>query len=248
MRPPRTPSGEGSFEQLKTSIAAFLDQTNRVRGGGPRVAVSYLLTPETVTELPRVVRWCRTQGIHRLDTVHLTQAVHSGQEALQGFLPAMGRSHKWVRFWSNFLALGSRRFSLSLRPFCPEPLPLCDKNPLATCFVSGAGEVSPCVFLNPPVAGGIRWKKSGERHFQGPVVFGNLEQEGLGAIYRSTGYTGFRRIFEERMDLYSQALGRVGFGMEGTRQLERACGRIRRGFETHPPPAVCRCCWKLEGF
>ncbi|WDP90873.1 MAG: radical SAM protein [Desulfobacter sp.] len=241
--------GRGSFRRLNASVALFLDRRATAgESGRIKVAISYLLTPKSVAELPRVVGWCRRSSIDQLATVHLTQAVHPGQEALQFFPSALTLSQKWVRFFSNFRALGRSSFCFSLRPFSPEPLPVCDKNPGGTCFVSVDGSVSPCVFLNPPVAGGIAWKKGNETAVQAPVVFGNLMDQGLDAVYRGEEYAAFRRAFTERTALYARALSTVGYGMEGTEQLARARGKIARGFEAHPPPSPCRFCRKLEGF
>lgn len=241
--------GRGSFKNLRRSVEVFLARRSQdAPENRPKMAISYLLTPRTVEELPGVVRWCRRSGIERLATVHLTQAVHQEQQDLQLFPDSLTLGHKWLRFWSNFLALGKDDFRFSLRPFVSEKLPMCDKDPMTTCYVAADASVSPCVFLNPPVPQGIQWKKGEETRFQIPVIFGNLADQDLSAIYSSEEYRAFRRRFEDRVELYGRAMSKVGYSMEGVNQLERANAEIARGFKVHFPPEPCRFCRKLEGF
>ena len=241
--------GRGSFKNLKRSVEVFLARRSQAAPGyRPKVAISYLLTPRTVHELPWVVRWCRKSGIERLATVHLTQAVHQGQEDLQFFPDPLTPGHKWLRFWSNFLALGKDDFRFSLRPFVPEKLPMCDKDPMTSCYVAADGSVSPCVFLNPPVPQGIQWKKGEKIRFQSPVIFGNLADQDLDVIYNGGEYRAFCRRFQDRVELYGRAMSKVGYSMEGSAQLDQANAKIARGFEVHLPPEPCRFCRKLEGF
>lgn len=241
--------GRGSFKNLKRSVEIFLARSSQTtHGSRPKMAISYLLTPRTLGELPSVVRWCRRSGIDRLATVHLTQAVHHGQQELEFFPERLTIGQKWLRVWSNFLALGTADFRFSLQPFVPERLPMCDKDPLCTCYVSADANVSPCVFLNPPVPEGIRWKKGEETRFQSPVIFGSLVDQDLDVIYNSVEYRAFRKKFEDRVELYGRAMSKVGYSMEGSAQLERANSKVAREFEVHLPPEPCRLCRKLEGF
>lgn len=146
------------------------------------------------------------------------------------------------------MALGTADFRFSLRPFVPEKLPMCDKDPMGTCYIAADASVSPCVFLNPPIPEGIQWKKGEETQFQSPVIFGNLIDQDLDIIYNDGEYRAFRRSFEDRVEIYGRAMSKVGYSMEGVAQLERANAKIAREFEIHPPPEPCRLCRKLEGF
>ncbi len=71
---------------------------------------------------------------------------------------------------------------------------LCPENPQGALCVAGDGAVSPCVFTNLPVSRVIYWGRSGEAPYQ-PLVFGNLPEQDLGAIWRRPDYRNFRRTF-----------------------------------------------------
>jgi MoaA/NifB/PqqE/SkfB family radical SAM enzyme len=60
--------------------------------------------------------------------------------------------------------------------------------------VAADGAVSPCVFTNLPVSRATYVGLGGEQPYQ-PLVFGNLLEQGLGAIWRRPSYVNFRRAF-----------------------------------------------------
>jgi MoaA/NifB/PqqE/SkfB family radical SAM enzyme len=71
---------------------------------------------------------------------------------------------------------------------------LCPENPHRALCVSADGSVSPCVFTNLPVSGVTYLVLDGELPYQ-PLMFGNLLEQGLGAIWRRPAYAHFRRTF-----------------------------------------------------
>lgn len=239
--------GSHSYQKMMTSINNLLQKRAKNKNSTLKIAISYLLTPQTVKELPKVIRWCRKNRIDKLATVHLTQSSTDLQEKLQYIFQKNNLTQKLQRAWLNILSI-SGRLDFSLRSYTPSLSPICDKIPGQSLFISAKGDVSPCVFLNPPVKNGIVWQDRGKRQFQKPEIFGNIHQTPLNTILEDTGYREFVGIYERRIKFYSNALSKVSYSLEGAEQLERATKKIARMFQENPPPIPCTHCRKLDGF
>lgn len=239
--------GVGSYKKLITGTNNLLQARLKSNHQALKIAISYLLTPQTVKELPKVIRWCRKNKIDKLATVHLTQAASDTQANLQYLHLHKPFRVKLHRAWMNALAI-SGKFDFTLRSYAPSLTPVCDKYPGQSLFISAAGEVSPCVFLNPPIEKGIVWQKDCQNSFQEPVIFGSLHHSSLQEIIDTDGYKEFMQPFEKRLEFYQQTLAKVGYSMEGAEQLELAVKKISRMFAATPVPSPCQLCRKIDGF
>ena len=238
--------GNGSFARLQSSISILAAARKKLHSKTPVLAVSYLLTPATIGELPQAVRWCGQQGISLLAGVHLTHAANKEQQRLQLFPNSDRRLRNIVRR-ANFLALfaGVR---LELPPLQPTMVPVCAKDPVHNLSIAADGSVAPCVFLNAPVSSPLQWQEKNGSIGSTPHVFGNISQQRLKDIWNSSACKEFRLSFVKRQRLYQQALARVGYDLDATEQLEQAKRKIRKGFADNPAPLPCRQCPKLRGY
>ena len=240
--------GKGTFQRLLETLNIFDREKKACLHHTPKTAVSYLVTPETVDELPKAISLCSKAGIDTFVTVHLSQAGSRQQHKYHFSLTdEYNRNHLMTRIRSHTQALFSP-IGLQLHPFSPGLAPICDKNPLHSLFISARGDVSPCVFLCPPVSDSIHWHYHGTETERKPVHFGNIKTRSLEEIWNSTEYTAFRETYRRRRDFHDEQLSQVKYSMEGAKQLEQARDNIQSFFETHPPPEVCRSCYKTEGF
>lgn len=127
--------GAGTLEQLKTTIQTFVSARKSSQKPRPRLAVSYLLTPETVPELPKAVSWCRKNDIESFVTVHLTQAGCRTQQKLQ-FIKTKDDetlTDHFLRIRAHTAALFGK-IDLQLRPFHSTLTPVCDKIRSTVCL------------------------------------------------------------------------------------------------------------------
>lgn len=239
--------GKGSFQKATQSIETITRFKKNCATVYPKIAISYLLTPQTIKELPRVIRWCKKKGINQLSTVHLTQATCSKQEQLQFLSSKMSLKQKLNRFWLNLIAF-SPSFTFKLKQFTPTELPVCDKNPINNFFIAANGTVSPCVFLNPPMHNNLNWSKNGDSCPQPPTIFGDLQNTSLKQILLDKEFSDFRMRYKSRKAFYEQALSQVTYSMSGLEQLEVAKSEIAEMFMNNPPPIPCKHCHKIDGF
>ena len=240
--------GAGTFSLLLNSIATFVSARERYHQGCSQIAVSYLLTPETVQELPQAVSWCRRVGVDVFVTVHLTQSAGPVQDNL-AFLPSKKESSKYryLRFRTNTRALFGK-MQINMKPFYPTMTSVCDKNPISSLFINANGDVSPCVFHAPPVKNEIAWRRNGIDAYQKALVMGNVNDLTLKEIWESERYKAFREKYKQRREYHDSRLARVSYSLAGVVELETARKEIKEYFASHPVPKQCLACAKTNGY
>lgn len=240
--------GQGSLTRLKQAITTIVSARKQFKQSHPLMAVSYILTPQTVKELPQAISWCRKAGIDSFVTVNLTQSGGKTQHGLR-FLPSKekAKSYYYTRCLANIAALPGI-MKLDMRPFSPTLSPVCDKNPLNKLFISADGDVAPCVFLAPPVKAEITWHSNTEQKSQPSLQMGNLSNLTLKEIWEGEKYRKFRRLFRQRKEYYDKRLGNVSYSMYGAKELEDAVTDIQQFFLSNPPPQECLFCSKIDGY
>ncbi len=131
------------------------------------------------------------------------------------------------------------KIALRLPSLTPREVPVCAENPLWNLYISVNGNVSPCVYLRPPVPPPFC------RYFQGAefptekVGFGNIFQKPFREIWEDPRYTDFRAYYSRRQEA-----------------LEKMAAAVwdpdkRRGLDSDSLPALpepCRTCYKSQGF
>jgi len=229
--------GAGTFACLEQALD-YINTSKKEQGRSrPTLAISYLLTPKTIHELPRAVSWSARRRVSLLAGVHMTHAVSELQKSLQCFSRIQARDKKYFRIAELKSIL--HRMRLTIPAMTAHEVPVCAKNPLETFFVAADGSVSPCVFLCPPC--GL------EKSPLVRAVFGNLHTDSLDRIWNSSKYTQFRQAFARRLAFYDKTMARVGFDLDALERLDRANQAVQRYFSENPPPEPCRHCLKMQG-
>ena len=77
-------------------------------------------------------------------------------------------------------------------------VPICAENPLRNLYISAEGEVSPCVYLYPPLPSPFKRIFCGKEHSIEKVSFGNIFRDPFSAIWNRDNYGQFRNQFMER--------------------------------------------------
>ncbi len=77
-------------------------------------------------------------------------------------------------------------------------VPVCEENPLRNLYISADGEVSPCVYLYPPLPSPFKRIFCSKEYWQEKVSFGNIFGDPVSAIWNRGNYEQFRNRFSER--------------------------------------------------
>lgn len=240
--------GAGSFLLLQAAVCTLVEARKRSGKSHPRIAVSYLLAPGTIDELPGAIGWCRKKRVDSFVTVHLTQAGCLQQQELQFLLSKKQAKHyRLLRIRAHLQTVFSS-MRLTLKEFHPTLTPVCDKNPLNSMFINVVGDVSPCVFLNPPVKKGLSWYSHRQNSIQQPVIFGNVQNASLSEIWQNPEYQEFRRKYRKRQEYHDQKLTGVSCSFAGSAELDLAVEDIKEYFFLQPAPEPCKACAKLDGY
>ncbi len=132
------------------------------------------------------------------------------------------------------LKIKLRRPSLS-----PDDVPVCEENPLKNLYISVDGNVSPCVYLYPPVPSPFKRIFCGDEYQIEKVSFGNIFTEPLHTIWNKKGYIEFRDCFIARKKKFEEMYSYL-LNLDSPKR-----------FEIMPLPDTpehCRTCHKMLGI
>jgi MoaA/NifB/PqqE/SkfB family radical SAM enzyme len=221
------------------AAAGHVIAARRERGTSrPRVHVVYLMVKDNVGELPGLPALARRMGAEEIVVTNLIHAVDAWQEEQQVFgREGAGEAERLLEETerrAREVGLPLRRASLS-----PAPAAVCEEDPLRNLYVTVDGEVSPCVYLCPPLAAGLRRRFAGQEHRLDPVSFGNAFREPIPAIRDGPAFRSFCERFARRAQRQRllSLLPRSWRGGSGGSRVA----------ELPEPPDPCRTCYKLLG-
>jgi MoaA/NifB/PqqE/SkfB family radical SAM enzyme len=204
----------------------------------PKLHIVFLMLRDNVPEIAGLPRMAHELGIKEIVLLNIIQATSDWQDEQKVFSCAPGESPfdemlERVTADAQMLGITLRRASHSA-----SEVPVCDENPLRNLYIAASGEVSPCVYLFPPVASPFKRIFCGKEHWVERVSFGNIFTEDFDAIWNRGGYAHFRECFVHRRKVYQDRYGWL-YGK----------GEIRKP-EDGPlpdPPEPCSTCHKMLG-
>jgi MoaA/NifB/PqqE/SkfB family radical SAM enzyme len=214
----------------------------------PDVRFVFLLLKDNIREAPLIVRLAADLGVKRVTFINLTHISNKWQDGQRVFRyegeAAGGEERGKGEFEADAEALReaqklarSLKITLSLPDLTAHEVAVCEENPLRNLYVSASGEVSPCVFLSPPLASPFKRIFRGEETLVNKVSFGNIFREPFEKIWESGEYGDFR----ERFQLRERA-------MDGLYESLLRPTPVAEGPLLPPPPLPCASCHKLFGL
>ena len=224
--------------ELLTHIRRFQEIKGRLKSPHPRLHVVYLLLKTNMGEVPALVNLAKDLGIQEVILIHMALISNPWQEELRIF--AREDMEEWERILNEAEKM-ARSLKIHLRrpPLAPREVAVCSENPLRNLYISVSGNVSPCVYLRPPLPSPFRRIFHGAEFLTGKVGFGNIFQKPFGEIWEDEKYKEFRACFSRRqgkMDEMTAALW----------DPDKRSGV--RSYSLPDPPSPCQTCYKIEGF
>ena len=201
----------------------------------PKLHIVYLMLKDNIEELPILIDLASKMGINEIVLLNIIQVTSFDQDSNKAFTCEQGSLYK------NIMAGALNKAKklgiyLSMPAVLPQNMAVCSENPLGNIYISVNGEVSPCVFLNPPVSAPFTRIFCGTEYQTFSVSFGNIFTESLDSIWSRKEYKEFRDAFISRQRKWKESY-------TGLLELRRP--------DNSPipdPPAVCKTCHKMLGF
>jgi len=199
------------LEQLRT-------QKKRGRSEKPRIILLYMMLKGNLGELPAVVRLAERVGAGAVVATNLDYVGRPPMDELRAF--TCGDAPEVSRDGVEEAVELAEKLGVEFTTFPLEVgrARLCSEDPLNNLYVSQDGEVSPCVYLNPPMPEVPRLF-CGEEAVVPHTSFGNINERSLLEIWKGDDYSSFRSQLKELDEGRSSSL-----------------------------PVVCRTCYKAYGL
>ena len=217
----------------------FLTEERKRRGTDrPKLHLVCLMVKDNITEVPAVLSLAKRVGIDEVVLTNICHTINSWQEEQRVF-----SWEKTENAYANILEeaeFNAKRLNIRLRrpSLSPIDVPVCEENPLRNLYISVDGEVSPCVYLHPPLPSPFKRIFCGKEYWVDQVSFGNLFEDHFPLIWDREPYRSFRNQFTQRKkestELYLSLLS------EGTL-------KDVQGLAFSDPPEPCKSCHKMLG-
>jgi MoaA/NifB/PqqE/SkfB family radical SAM enzyme len=205
----------------------------------PKLHLIFLMVKDNVHEVHSVPSLAKEAGIEEVVITNICHTINLWQETQRVFVWENVKSpyEEIVRQAEvNAQKLHIRLKKPALSAF---NVPVCAENPLRNLYISVEGEVSPCVYLYPPLPSPFRRIFCEKEYRTQKVSFGNIFREPFAAIWNNRNYKEFRNRFANREKEYKEAY----FSLWDSPRLKNP--------EDHAfpePPEPCKTCHKILGI
>jgi MoaA/NifB/PqqE/SkfB family radical SAM enzyme len=185
------------FRELITTMRLFRDLAEDRKPQNLRMHIVYLMLKENIHELPLIVELAKELGVGEVVLINIVQVTSEDQDTRKIFVYEGEEPYRQIIKEATERArkLKVRLIKSSL---VAHEVVLCSENPLRNLYISVGGEVSPCVYLYPPVQSPFRRIFHGEECPTEKVSFGNIFKEPFDVIWNRKAYVEFRNAFLDR--------------------------------------------------
>jgi MoaA/NifB/PqqE/SkfB family radical SAM enzyme len=224
------------FDTLINSIKLFKKLSNKyVSSDKPTMHIVYLMLKENMRELPILIDLAKEIGIDEIVLLNIIQISNLRQEDKKVFTCDDREPYRGLI--KDVLNKARRvNIKLAMPNLSPNEVSVCSENPLKNLYISVEGEVSPCVYLCPPVVSPFKRVFCSQEYDIDKVSFGNIFREPFESIWNRKEYADFRGCFIQRQQNFKEAF-------QSFLDLKKP-----EASELPPPPLPCRTCHKMLGF
>jgi MoaA/NifB/PqqE/SkfB family radical SAM enzyme len=221
--------------------AIHLFQEEKKRRGllKPKMHLIFLMLKDNIHEVPSVPSFTKEAGLEEVILTNICHTINTWQESQRAFIWESA-----VNQYDEILeqaGINARKLHIHLKKpsLSASDVPLCAENPFGSLYISAEGEVSPCVYLYPPLPSPFNRIFREKEYLTAKVTFGNAFRDPLPAIWGCTAYEAFRNRFREREKGYRELF----FSLFDSPRLQTAPGSVLPA-----PPEPCKTCHKILGI
>jgi MoaA/NifB/PqqE/SkfB family radical SAM enzyme len=225
--------------EVLDAIRVFNEEKLRQGLVRPKMHLVFLMVKDNILEVPAVPSLARKIGIEEIVLTNICHTINTWQERQKAFV--------WENIKNEYEEIvkqaeaNARELNIRLkRPSLSAiDIPVCEENPLANLYISAEGEVSPCVYLYPPLPSPFKRIFCRREYQVKGVTFGNIFREPFSAIWNNERYENFRNCFIERKKKFKE----LYFSLWDSPKMKNAQGNA-----LPDPPEPCKTCHKILGI
>ncbi|MDQ2081713.1 radical SAM protein [Xanthobacteraceae bacterium Astr-EGSB] len=206
----------------------------------PRMHIVFLMLKDNIAEIPMLLDLARRVGIDVVMLINLIQVSDAWQDDQKVF--SCGRGEAWAVIEEARIKAKELDIALQISSLNPEVTAVCGDDPLRNLFIAIDGQVSPCVYLHPPVPSPVKRIFCGEPVSVEKLSFGNIFDEPLEQIWTGQDYVAFRSQFQKRRDFVASH----PYDSIASPEIERLMPG--GGVALPEPPAPCLTCHRRLGL
>jgi len=224
--------------EILTAIQFFNEEKTHKKLTRPKMHLVFLMLRDNILEVPAVPSFAKRIGMEQVVLTNICHSINTWQENQRVFVWGSNENEyeanvKQAEANSKRLNIRLKRPSLSV-----IDVPVCEENPLGNLYISVDGEISPCVYLYPPLSSPFKRIFCGKEYWIEKVSFGNIFRDPFPAIWNRENYEQFRNRFIER----GKGFRELYFSLWDNPKMKDSQGNALAD-----PPEPCKTCHKILG-
>jgi MoaA/NifB/PqqE/SkfB family radical SAM enzyme len=221
------------------AIRLFHEEKTRQGLLRPKMHLVFLMVKDNISEVPSVPSFAQEAGIEEVVLTNICHTINIWQERQRVFVWESDKNPyeeivKQAGIKARALKIRLKKPSLSA-----IDVPVCEENPLGNLYISVEGEVSPCVYLYPPLPSPFKRIFCSKEYWIEKMSFGNIFRDPFPAIWDRENYEQFRNRFTER----EKAFRELYFSLWDSPKMNTSQGNA-----LPEPPGPCKTCHKILGI
>lgn len=225
--------------EVLNAIRLFQEEQKRRGLLRPKMHIIFLMVKDNIHEVSSVPSFVKEAGIEEVVITNLCHTINLWQETQRVFV--------WENVKSPYeeivtqAEVNARKLNIRLKKpnLSASGVPVCAENPLRNLYIDAEGEVSPCVYLYPPLHSPFKRIFCEKEYRTDKVSFGNIFKEPFSTVWNSSGYKDFRNRFIERDKEYRETY----FSLWDSPRLKKPEDNAYS-----EPPGPCKTCHKILGI
>jgi len=225
--------------EVLNAIHLFHEEKARLGLLRPKIHIVFLMVKDNIQEVPSVPSFAKEIGIEEVVLTNICHTINIWQERQRVF-DWESRENPYEEIVKQ-AEINARKLNVRLkRPLLLAiDVPVCEENPLGNLYISAEGEVSPCVYLYPPLPSPFKRIFCGKEYWIKKASFGNIFRDPFSAIWSCSNYEEFRNHFIEREKEFRE----LYFSLWDSPKLKNSQGNA-----LPEPPEPCNTCHKILGI
>jgi MoaA/NifB/PqqE/SkfB family radical SAM enzyme len=225
--------------EILNTIRLFHEEKKRQGLLRPKMHLVFLMVKDNILEVSSVPSFAKEAGIEEVVLTNICHTINLWQERQGVFVWESDRNPyeeivKQAELNARALNIRLKKPSLSA-----IDVPVCEENPLRNLYISADGEVSPCVYLYPPLLSPFKRIFCGKEYWIEKMSFGNIFRDPFPAIWDQKNYQQFRKRFTDR----EKAFRELYFSLWDSPKMKNA-----QDNSLPEPPEPCKTCHKILGI